>query len=1540
MVSIRKAAANTFEKGLIMDFNPTIARNNCLVNALNATLLTFNGNEMQLQQDMGNGRVETAYLPEGYVPVGACEFGDIIYIVSYNPLEDKSQIGCFPSPERNITSDESVDLEQELSINDFQELTDGSPNGNLKTMSVKKIVYGNKNMNPGDKYIIYTEGSGDSDPITKNEVTLTDFGSKAHSHNSWPKFVKLKVVSIEDSGKIVDLNASVKWYDNDYYLPALQSNAASQKIDIDSYRSLVSSAYSIFQSKVSGKLAILAELETIDSFSCTYEVFTSKGTDAKTSGDTINYAVYFYTSWETSHNDVNPVGFAITESTWNSKNTDNNGKVGIPKTREDGVSEYEYVEELEVPVSANPNTLFTYSRTYELENPGDDYVNYRDNLSYNCQIANILNWKYDKNTGKYEAIGTLNSNTTINDFRPVTKLSRLLNTTTGEPTGKYLYNLYKYKKGSDGTYAYMTALLNGKEHSITPISLNDDVVVNSFHKDVVTCMTELPKDGESKNSFSLVNSVNGIKTDLSNMIWSYKITPAMPYGRLDHLSINGEIDFSKIGTGTIDLTTWKYYVYGDLMTLSWGLDVYPEPNKGVAEVTFDFFDNQGLAASVHNIGKSSFSGTFTDQIILNKNFASYNVDNISAEGSEYIHAGEAMDEEANQDDSEVKVYLKHSSCSTPNAPTTDIRTNGRINYGPYHNDASTIHSNCLYLVKITVKYCSKDIVGEYNTDNTGEFAYFYRWCWTNGMFNDNYYSTKDFSVLQPQLSLGFSATFNTNGAGSTNVLEPDINSEYYNRSVADLSENTLYKTIGARVFSINQNFEDDETGNIQMLLTPGLENGYNVFNLNSSSSSLDNLKVRISLGKSSITKSVEEPSTLYTGSNINIPEAAYIQPVVAPVLDSYVKVNYTANPDYSPLKGKEVSGYAGCCYGRNNSQISTDIFGEDVFKGVATDGYYGDMETATNNSNIYDSKSSYKGFVDSFSVNFAGTYSNGDFKLLNASNTGTSALQYLDEEGEDQSVDIYPVKTMTIKDLTDPQKGVALSLAGTAYQKIVAAQYTTNISIHKTARSLYNIASNISNNLGYVITSGTTTPNYHFFKNIVCFDRKDDGGRKAWFKAWTVDSPTWYQSSNVDLYENTSGDCVVKYTDPAMADGLKYCWSKLDSDVFVAALLLGRSFEDNYFHVIRTINDEEVGQFKFRGTFTDKYASGYKDCDIDGKGECGKTFHLKGGTPSDWIYGDHASRFSHMPLWKSLSDDIPYPTSDLFCISSTSGRQRSDESNDFTKQPFITTMADMVASVLLQLYVINSNVDSSLAVTYTNVAYLNAYSEYWNKDVIIEIEDMSSLEDPAKLLLINTQSYENYLRYLFTNSGISGELKTTLSKDKNVTITLDAKRQTYKLRYEIPYNVQYLLSKYTNSAKNTEGVTVYLGAYGDSIGYESTVDVSGSYSSGVLYTYNGTQQLEELTNSSNLRYAAKFAGDNYSSRHISKFVSGERVTGDLSLLTKYLKYDEIENKLYFDSLSSYFSSSPSTYRLGTWGNGDSYIEMAHRVLFNAYPVQI
>ena len=198
MANTIRASKNTFQGGLVMDLSPDTTPNEVLTSALNATLVTFNGNELQLQNDMGNGRVETARLPEGYIPVGTCEFGDIIYIVSYNPLTNKSQIGCFPSPERNISSEEIGSTGQILKASDFQEL-DGSGNatGELNASSVKKIIYNNK-LNPGDKFIIYDKNN----VILNNKSTITDIGNDSHEYGAWPKLLRIHVVAIEDSGKI------------------------------------------------------------------------------------------------------------------------------------------------------------------------------------------------------------------------------------------------------------------------------------------------------------------------------------------------------------------------------------------------------------------------------------------------------------------------------------------------------------------------------------------------------------------------------------------------------------------------------------------------------------------------------------------------------------------------------------------------------------------------------------------------------------------------------------------------------------------------------------------------------------------------------------------------------------------------------------------------------------------------------------------------------------------------------------------------------------------------------------------------------------------------------------------------------------------------------------------------------------------------------------------------------------------------------------------------------------------------------------------
>ena len=313
MADIIKKSTNKFTKGLIMDFSPENTQNEVLTHALNATLLTFNGNEMSLQNDMGNGRVETAFLPDGYMPVGTCEYGGIIYIVSYNPLEDKSQIGCFPSPERNISSDELGIEDVKIPKDSFQNFvdaiiegkTENVPDGSIKN-NTKYVLLRNSNLNPGDKFLINSEK-------TLYDEQLADLWVNDTLKEN--PIIALNVVSIEESGKITYLNSDIRQYEvknsytikegdqyktvTDTYKYHILGEAGSgtggfnqQAVDIDAYRNVLSSGFSVFKSKTSGKLAILAELIMIDSYSVTHSIIPKKNEEGYSLDGKFDICIY------------------------------------------------------------------------------------------------------------------------------------------------------------------------------------------------------------------------------------------------------------------------------------------------------------------------------------------------------------------------------------------------------------------------------------------------------------------------------------------------------------------------------------------------------------------------------------------------------------------------------------------------------------------------------------------------------------------------------------------------------------------------------------------------------------------------------------------------------------------------------------------------------------------------------------------------------------------------------------------------------------------------------------------------------------------------------------------------------------------------------------------------------------------------------------------------------------------------------------------------------------------------------------------------
>ena len=94
----KKATVNGFTGGLSLDLNPLTNTKDVLTDAVNASLVTGNGDEMILQNDMGNIKVPNAILPKGYIPIGIKEFGGIAYMALFNPQTGKGQLGTFPSP--------------------------------------------------------------------------------------------------------------------------------------------------------------------------------------------------------------------------------------------------------------------------------------------------------------------------------------------------------------------------------------------------------------------------------------------------------------------------------------------------------------------------------------------------------------------------------------------------------------------------------------------------------------------------------------------------------------------------------------------------------------------------------------------------------------------------------------------------------------------------------------------------------------------------------------------------------------------------------------------------------------------------------------------------------------------------------------------------------------------------------------------------------------------------------------------------------------------------------------------------------------------------------------------------------------------------------------------------------------------------------------------------------------------------------------------------------------------------------------------------
>ena len=142
--------SNTFLKGLNSDMHPLTTSQQEYIDALNATLITYNGNEQMLQNDMGNTRIQDAKtgnimgLREGFIPLGIKEHGGIMYIASINK-EGKGEIGTIPSPVIKYNQKKSIDPK------DFTYQSDNKTY--ISKSELFKLIDDDK-VNTGEKFVV------------------------------------------------------------------------------------------------------------------------------------------------------------------------------------------------------------------------------------------------------------------------------------------------------------------------------------------------------------------------------------------------------------------------------------------------------------------------------------------------------------------------------------------------------------------------------------------------------------------------------------------------------------------------------------------------------------------------------------------------------------------------------------------------------------------------------------------------------------------------------------------------------------------------------------------------------------------------------------------------------------------------------------------------------------------------------------------------------------------------------------------------------------------------------------------------------------------------------------------------------------------------------------------------------------------------------------------------------------------------------------------------------------------------------------------
>ena len=370
---------NQFNKGLQMDTHPMVQGTDTLSDALNATFVTMNGNEVILQNDMGNRKIDNAQLPSGYEPVGMKEYGGIIYVAAYNPLTNRGQLGSFPSPQRKLSTGNT---EQIFSFSDFLNNPDSGGSYKIAVDNITIPISDGLVLHTGDKFSIYSNEirniiqylvPTESQGIKKNNL----FSFQIGIFNSQNEFVDI-------SDKLI--NQEINGYN--YYITensGIDQNQQSQNTlnDQELLEARNSIAINTYSYKMSSPLYLRAKLNHVNSIS-----YTIDGDIVRESGGT-KY-VKFYISVTYNYNckdNINRNYFKLIFNGEECSSLEENSSSNLEfsPTYLIESDEYQVTLNYKVRVTNITSTTYSYKLEFPLLHDFDQFVDANHDVIYPIQ---------------------------------------------------------------------------------------------------------------------------------------------------------------------------------------------------------------------------------------------------------------------------------------------------------------------------------------------------------------------------------------------------------------------------------------------------------------------------------------------------------------------------------------------------------------------------------------------------------------------------------------------------------------------------------------------------------------------------------------------------------------------------------------------------------------------------------------------------------------------------------------------------------------------------------------------------------------------------------------------------------------------------------------------------------------------------------------------------------------------------------------------------------------------------------------------------